>query len=239
MNDTHSPVVCLVTIVDRGKGCRVTDVLRIAGVAVQLVLLGQGTASTEMMDCLGLDGPEKDVVISLARGPRTAVLLDRLTLELNLTRPGRGIAFALPLTGITAAANRQIQSATVSVEMQNNREVPAMAESIRYELIVSIIEHGTADEIMAAAKTAGATGGTVLKARGLRAAEVEKFLNITIQPEKDLVLILARADQRQGIMKAISAEIQNHTAEHGIAFSMPATDVVGLNPEAWLRDSRD
>ena len=140
-------------------------------------------------------------MISLARGPRTAVLLDRLTLELNLTRPGRGIAFALPLTGITAAANRQIQSATVSVEMQNNREVPAMAESIRYELIVSIIEHGTADEIMAAAKTAGATGGTVLKARGLRAAEVEKFLNITIQPEKDLVLILARADQRQGIMK--------------------------------------
>ena len=90
MNDTHSPVVCLVTIVDRGKGCRVTDVLRMAGVAVQLVLLGQGTASTEMMDCLGLDGPEKDVVISLARGPRTAVLLDRLTLELNLTRPGRG-----------------------------------------------------------------------------------------------------------------------------------------------------
>ena len=69
MNDTHSPVVCLVTIVDRGKGCRVTDVLRMAGVAVQLVLLGQGTASTEMMDCLGLDGPEKDVVISLARGP--------------------------------------------------------------------------------------------------------------------------------------------------------------------------
>ena len=173
MNDTHSPVVCLVTIVDRGKGCRVTDVLRMAGVAVQLVLLGQGTASTEMMDCLGLDGPEKDVVISLARGPRTAALLDRLTLELNLTRPGRGIAFALPLTGITAAANRQIQSATVSVEMQNNREVPA------------------------------------------------------------------RADQRQGIMKAISAEIQNRTAEHGIAFSMPATDVVGLNPEAWLRDSGD
>ena len=79
MNDTHSPVVCLVTIVDRGKGRRVTDVLRMAGVAVQLVLLGQGTASTEMMDCLGLDGPEKDVVISLACGPRTAALLDRLT----------------------------------------------------------------------------------------------------------------------------------------------------------------
>ena len=43
------------------------------------------------------------------------------------------------------------------------------------------------------------------------------------------------------ILQAVSAldRIQNRTAEHGIAFSMPATDVVGLNPEAWLRDSGD
>ena len=67
----------------------------------------------------------------------------------------------------------------------------------------------------------------------------ETFEALTSREEKDLVLILARAHQRQGIMKAISAEIQNRTAEHGIAFSMPATDVVGLNPEAWLRDSGD
>ena len=53
MTDFISPVRCMVTIVDRGKGDRVVDLCRARHVAVQLVMLGHGTASAEVMDYLG------------------------------------------------------------------------------------------------------------------------------------------------------------------------------------------
>ena len=97
----------MVTIVDRGKGDRVVDLCRARHVAVQLVMLGHGTASAEVMDYLGLDEPEKDIVLSLVPGALVAPLLADLTLALGFSRPGKGIAFTVPLSGISAAANRQ------------------------------------------------------------------------------------------------------------------------------------
>ena len=72
-------------------------------------------------------------------------------------------------------------------------------------------------------------GGTVARARGLSSEEAEKFLHITIQPEKDVVLILTAAAQKQSIMKAICNEAFARTGERGIAFSVPVSDVTGLD----------
>ena len=184
MTDFISPVRCMVTIVDRGKGDRVVDLCRARHVAVQLVMLGHGTASAEVMDYLGLDEPEKDIVLSLVPGALVAPLLADLTLALGFSRPGKGIAFTVPLSGISAAANRQTDGGRVRAEINVEREVPPMTENNQFELIISVVEHGMADDVMAAAKTAGARGGTVARARGLSSEEAEKFLHITIQPEK-------------------------------------------------------
>ena len=89
MTDFISPVRCMVTIVDRGKGDRVVDLCRARHVAVQLVMLGHGTASAEVMDYLGLDEPEKDIVLSLVPGALVAPLLADLTLALGFSRPGK------------------------------------------------------------------------------------------------------------------------------------------------------
>jgi len=155
MTDFISPVRCMVTIVDRGKGDRVVDLCRARHVAVQLVMLGHGTASAEVMDYLGLDEPEKDIVLSLVPGALVAPLLADLTLALGFSRPGKGIAFTVPLSGISAAANRQTDGGRVRAEINVEREVPPMTENNQFELIISVVEHGMADDVMAAAKTAG------------------------------------------------------------------------------------
>ena len=61
----------------------------------------------------------------------------------------------------------------------------------------------------------------------LAAEEAQKFLHITIQPEKDVVLILVPAAGRQPVMKAICAE--GAGAGHALAFSLPVSDVTGLS----------
>ena len=96
------------------------------------------------MDYLRLDEPEKDIVLSLVPGALVAPLLADLTLALGFSRPGKGIAFTVPLSGISAAANRQTDGGRVRAEINVEREVPPMTENNQFELIISVVEHGMA-----------------------------------------------------------------------------------------------
>ena len=59
-----------------------------------------------------------------------------------------------------------------------------------FEVILCIVNNGFSDFVMNVAKKYGARGGTVISGRGTAAKDAEKFFNITIQPEKEIVLIL-------------------------------------------------
>ena len=102
-----------------------------------------------------------------------------------------------------------------------------MAKS-KFELIVTIIDHGYSDEVMKHAKAVGATGGTILHARGTGDSEIAQLFGITIQPEKEFVLILAPVKDKEAIMQAIAKGAGLTTNAKGIVFSMPVDDVVGV-----------
>lgn len=229
MKNYRSPVCCLVTIVERGKGTLAAQLCRLHRGSLLLAALGHGTASAEIMDLLGLDEPEKDVIFCLMADSAIPMLMAELSAALGLGMPGRGIAFTIPLSGISAAANGLMDGGALRAALNREREDPLMADANRFELIYCVAERGTSEEVMAAARTAGAGGGTVLRARGLGGEEAQKFLHITIQPEKELVLILTAAAQKQAIMKAICNDVFARTGERGIAFSVPVNDVTGLN----------
>ena len=97
-----------------------------------------------------------------------------------------------------------------------------------FELIVSIVNRGYSDTVMEAARHAGASGGTVLHARGTGTHEVEKFFGITIQPEKEILLIVSKKEARNDIMRAIVKAAGLNTEGSGISFSLPVSDVLGI-----------
>jgi nitrogen regulatory protein PII len=80
---------------------------------------------------------------------------------------------------------------------------------------------------MEAAKSKGAFGGTILSARGT-ANDTEKFFNISIQPEKEMVLIVVGRDKRHEIMQEISTRAGLTTAGQGVAFSLPVDETIGF-----------
>ena len=96
---------------------------------------------------------------------------------------------------------------------------------------------GFSDEVMAAARKAGARGGTIMKARGTGEHEIVKFLGMTIEPEKDVIIILAKKDKRSEIMKAIYEKAGLHTEGNGLVIALPVDDVVGsFNLNSQLAD---
>ena len=102
-----------------------------------------------------------------------------------------------------------------------------------HEVIFCIVNDGYSDEVMERARELGATGGTVIRARGTASLEAEKLFNIVIQPEKEIVMILVESKIKNDILHALYKYAGLDTPGQGIAFSVSVDSVVGLaKPEA-------
>lgn len=99
----------------------------------------------------------------------------------------------------------------------------------KYELIFTILNRGFSDLAMDSARQSGATGGTIITARGTGAKEVEKLFGLTISQEKEIILILTPKEKRNDIMSAICKSAGLNTQGKGIAFSLPVDDVLGVS----------
>ena len=62
-------------------------------------------------------------------------------------------------------------------------------EARSHDLIVAVIARGFSDYVVSAARDAGATGATIIDGRGTAEAD-QQVMGISIQPEREVVLIL-------------------------------------------------
>ena len=111
--------------------------------------------------------------------------------------------------------------------------------SYLYEMIVCVVNSGFSDNVMSAAREYGAKGGTVLTARGTANQEAETFFGISIQPEKEVVLILVPAKIKDDILHAIYQKVGLATPGQGIAFTLPVENAVGLPTLAEEKKGED
>lgn len=95
--------------------------------------------------------------------------------------------------------------------------------------IVTVIERGKADKIVEHAKMAGASGATILYGRGTGEHEIKRFLNITIDSSKEIIIMLAEAEKYKQIKKAIIEAGRIKEAGTGIIFTVPVSDLTGLH----------
>lgn len=97
-----------------------------------------------------------------------------------------------------------------------------------FEMIFCIVNAGFSGEVMDAARAEGATGGTIIHARGTAKKSAEETFKITISPEKDIVMLAVHNDIKDAVLKAIYKEVGLGTDGNGVAFSLPITNAVGI-----------
>ena len=103
-----------------------------------------------------------------------------------------------------------------------------MESQKQYDCVLTIVSRGFADQVVDAAREAGAHGGTVFFARGTGIHEIEKFFSISIQPEKELILNVVESEKVNAVMDAIVAAAGLSTEGRGLTFSLPIGDIVGV-----------
>lgn len=186
--------------------------------------IGQGSANSKTLTLLGLEKSEKVMMQSLVPHNKLTILKDDLTHKMSIDLPDRGIALAIPLSSI---ASRRVLDHIIKDENSENIQIQSSERNIEMELVVSICAKGHSDEIMNAAREAGARGGTIVKAKGTASAGTDKFFGMAISDEKEITYIVAKKDQKSAIMKAIASYTYADGA-HPIVFSLPVTETAGF-----------
>jgi nitrogen regulatory protein PII len=97
-----------------------------------------------------------------------------------------------------------------------------------FDCIVTIVNKGHSDPVVAASRKAGAEGGTIIFGRGTGIREVKSIMGLAIDPEKEIVLTLVRSDISRTVLEAIVAAGNLERPGAGIAFTLPVKGVAGI-----------
>ena len=200
----------------------ITKVFNKYNIGFKFAVNGMGTASNSVLEYFGLNQEDKTIINVIVPTKLCKCLLNDLIEKAHFNEHGRGIAFSIPLSSGTK----------YMLDYYNNQELEDVEmEEVNQHLIVTIVNAGNAEKVMTEAKKGGATGGTTLNGRGMNSDKIIKFLNITIEPEKDIVLILVKDDLKNEVMKKIINCCGLKTPGAGICFSLPVDYVAGLHKQ--------
>lgn len=212
----------LFTVTERGNGNRVIAYLNAHSIRFHMHLPGEGTAPTEMQELLGIGSTSKDVTLSFGSEPAMKRLQQELDGRLSSIAHARGILVFLPFNAISNLfSTLLIRQAGQGAEKGNDTMEEASSSKQTHSLICVAVNRGFAEAVADAARKAGATGGTVIRARLTGTEDVAKFFGSVLGEEREIVTILAANSARDAIMDEVNAACGLHSKAQGLLFALP------------------
>jgi len=212
----------LIGIVPHNSGELIADAAKSAGAGGGTIAMGRGTASNGVLQLLGLGDTSKDIVYIIIKNSIKQAVYDAI-IKASEKKAHFGVMFTLDTPGFIRAGHL----AESDVSEKSEGEETMKAEN-NYQMINVIINKGYAEDAMAAARKAGAGGGTIIGARGTAKEDDAAFFGMKIVPEKEMLMILVPAEKKSAIVEAITALPCFAEAGSGIIFCNEAQDFTVL-----------
>ncbi len=194
-------------------------------IPVQYRLHAEGTASSEIMDTLGLGSIDKTLLISTVAYEAGNTLLGLLHSQLRLDAVNSGIAFTVPINGVSRLLLHVMRQTAEQVKEERKVAFPMTTDNV---LIAVIVNRGFGGDVMDTARAAGAGGGTLVHSRSIGSEEANSVWGLGVQEEKEILLILADSEKKQPIMTAIGEKFGMHSEAAGVVLSLPIDAVTGI-----------
>jgi hypothetical protein len=209
---------------------RAEDLFNDEDVPLHYHMVGTGTAPSEIMDILGLGSTEKDILLTFLPKQFSDDILLKLRKELRLGSANSGIAFTIPLTGANSFVIKRLKEVSEEyASRKNERKVENTMTDSKYVMVAAMVDQGHGEHVMDAARGAGARGGTIIHGRQVGDETAVNFWGISLNDEKEIVLIITDNDSKVDIMQAISRDCGVKSEAKGLVISFPIESVIGIN----------
>ena len=232
MTDQKNPQIAprmVITITREEDQKKIEEVFDSMDIPMCFQFRGKGTAPSEMMDILGLRGTTR--LLTGAFLPKTQIrpLFEMMNKQLSFRHKGGGIAITVPVIGmqshVVELLNDENQDETKPLLKGDETE---MKEKSGYALIWVSVTGGYSDDVVDAARNAGAKGGTIMKGRRRSSEHVSHHFGISMQEEQEFVMIVVPREKKNDTMTAIMDVCGLQTKAHGVVWALPVDEVMGL-----------
>jgi len=207
----------MISIVPHNSGEVISDAAKSAGAGGASIVMGRGTASNGILQLLGLGDTTKDIVYIVTEENKLPAV-QKAVITAAEEKKHFGILFTLNVKNFAKAGSN------TSTEKTDNNGDNNMKADNSYQMINVIVNKGYAEDAMAAARKAGAGGGTIISARGTAKEGDAAFFGMKIVPEKDMLIILVSSAKKDAILEAITSLSCFKEAGSGIIFCNEAQD---------------
>lgn len=218
------PGKILLCFVGRNRGDLIVAAAKAAGGRGGTIALGRTINDSRILQALSLADVSQDIVFILMGKETGEVVAAVREAARNAPRKLSGRAL---LMDVPAMLTHAISAVADSPEEQNTDTRSELMDS-GYTLLTVIVNNGYADDIMAAARKAGAPGGTILNARGTGTEEDVKFFGISLVPEKEILMIVAADENVQAVLDSIRGLSCLATPGSGIVYTMNVEEFIVL-----------
>jgi len=208
----------LCVIVNYGVGSKVLKYAKEEGIKGGTIILGKGTYKRPILEFLELTETRKEMVLMIASRKIINPALEALNERLKLYKPHHGIAFVIPVTQFLGAGKYEYDAKN-EIGGHNVTE---------YNAIFTIVDKGFGEKVVDAATLAGAKGATIINARGSGIHETSKLFSMEIEPEKEIVLILAEKTIVKPIIDSICEELDIEQPGNGVIFVQEVHQTYGI-----------
>lgn len=203
-------------IVNFNEGSKILQKAKELGFSGGTIFLGRGTVNNSLLNFLSLYDESKEILLMASKSSVVEVGLNKLSEMFHFHKKNHGIAFSISLNNIYGSSS--CKRNLIIKERKN----------VMYQLITTIVNRGKAEDVIDAAKAAGSKGGTIVNARGSGIHETGKLFNMDIEPEKEIVLIIAKFDSADKIVHSISEALEINKPGNGVIFVQDAVKTYGL-----------
>ena len=221
-------VKLLVSIINKEDEARLTETINRNCVAMHFSGIAHGTARSNYRSYFGFNEIEKRVVFSLIPDSLEHFILNAVGRALKLYLLGRGIAFTMPLSGISNIVEDSILSTPDRENKDVKSHVSKKEKSSMHELVIAVVNEKFSDTAIEAARSAGATGATVFHTRSTDNSKAEQTMGATVPTESDTLFFLTTTEYKSKIIEAIRDVAGLKTEGGAVIFSMPVDDLVGI-----------
>lgn len=215
-------------IVNCGLASKVTKEIVKMDIGNCTTFLGSGSANNDLLHFLGIDEVRKEIIMVLANSENDERLHRLVEEKFKFNKPNTGIAFSVPIESVLLKKDINIE------EIQ-----PKGREKMDYKAIFTIVERGLGDDVISAAESVGAMGATVVHGRGSGSHDKASIFNLVVEPEKEIVLILAKDVEVDKIVKSIDDEIDISSPGKGIIFVLDVDRTTGLLDYSKYEEAKD
>ena len=227
----NNRVKLLIGIVSKEDEMRLTEIVNDCATALHFSGVGHGTARNSYMNYFGLGELEKRITMSLIPSALEHSILSAVGNGLKLYLVGRGIAFTVPLSGISSILNGAILSGVEKPDKPTGRRAPISKKKekkIMHELVIAVVNTKYTDAAIEAARAAGATGATVFHTKSINNQRAEQSIGTSINRETESIFFLTTLEYKTKIMEAVRDVAGLKTEGGAVIFSLPVDDIVGI-----------